>query len=153
MKKAFFAVWCLLLAVSLPAQVYKSKKMYVCVKSLKVKSSTGFFASTIAELSYGDEITVIDESSKYAKVSIGGNKTGWVALSGLTKKQVIKNSNVNASQDEIALAGKGFTAEIESQYKKKSSYNYAAVDEVEKKSVSDAELKRFMQKRNMSTER
>ena len=148
MKKAFFAVWCLLLAVSLSAQVYKPKKMYVCVKSLKVKSSTGFFASTIAELSYGDEITVIDESSKYAKVSIGGNKTGWVALSGLTK-----NSNVNASQDEIALAGKGFTAEIESQYKKKASYNYAAVDEVEKKSVSDAELKRFMQKRNMSTER
>ena len=141
MKKAFFAVWCLLLAVSLSAQVYKPKKMYVCVKSLKVKSNTGFFASTIAELSYGDEITVIDESSKYAKVSIGGNK------------QVIKNSNVNASQDEIALAGKGFTAEIESQYKKKASYNYAAVDEVEKKSVSDAELKRFMQERNMSTER
>ena len=54
---------------------------------------------------------------------------------------------------KLHLQEKASQQKLKASTKKKASYNYAAVDEVEKKSVSDAELKRFMQKRNMSTER
>ncbi|MEL3908493.1 MAG: hypothetical protein P1P64_05705 [Treponemataceae bacterium] len=149
MKKSLGLIFCFLLAFTSYAQRQKTQTMYVSVKDLKVKSGTVFFASTLTKLEYGDRVLVIEEKGKHSKIRTEKNVEGWVPSSSLTKKKVIKNSNVSASQDEIALAGKGFTAEIENEYKKNAKYNYSAVDEVELKSVSETELKAFMKKRNM----
>ena len=51
-----------------------------------------------------------------------------------------------ASSDEVALAGKGFSQEIETEYKKQNrSLDYAWVDRMLTFKVSDAEALRFMQ--------
>lgn len=128
------------------------EKRYVCVQNLSVKSSTGIFASTIEKIKYGDEVILIEEKGKYSKIETASKKTGWVATSSLTKKKIIQNSNVTASQEEIALAGKGFSAEIESEYKLSGNYNYEAVDELEKNTVDEKTLQEFFQKRNFKTE-
>lgn len=152
MKKCLGLLFCLVLVFTSYAQSKRMQTMYVSVKTLKVKAGTWFFSSTVAKLEYGDSVIVLGKKAKHAKVRTVKNIEGWVPLSSLTKKKIIKDSNVNASQDEIALAGKGFTAEIENEYKKKAQYNYSAVDKVELKSVSEAELKAFMKKRNMLEE-
>ena len=51
-----------------------------------------------------------------------------------------------ASSDEVALAGKGFSQEIETEYKKQNrSLDYAWVDRMLTFKVSDADALRFLQ--------
>jgi len=49
------------------------------------------------------------------------------------------------SSDEVALAGKGFTPEVESSYKQKHpEAKYAEVDQVEAQQVAAAKLQAFI---------
>ena len=51
-----------------------------------------------------------------------------------------------ASSDEVALAGKGFSQEVETEYKKQNrSLDYAWVDRMLTFKVSDADALRFLQ--------
>ena len=51
-----------------------------------------------------------------------------------------------ASTDEVALAGKGFSQEVETAYKKQNrSLDYAWVDRMATFKVTDAEALRFLQ--------
>ena len=120
---------------------------YINVKSANLKSSTGFFASNTGTVAYGDEVRILAINGNYAQVrTTAGNKTGWIAKSSLTSKRIATSgSTANASAREIALAGKGFSPEVESQYKKSKTINYAAVDEMEKIIISDKDLLNFIE--------
>ncbi|MBQ7611833.1 MAG: SH3 domain-containing protein [Spirochaetaceae bacterium] len=147
-RKFIFFVFIMMSTMSVFAQA--GAKRYVSVEHLKVKSGTGFFSSTVETIVYGAEVVLLEESGKYTKIQTASGKTGWVSTNSLTKKKIIQNSNVNASADEIALAGKGFTAEIEAEYKKSNTYNYAAVDTLETKSISNEELRLFLERRALT---
>jgi hypothetical protein len=50
-----------------------------------------------------------------------------------------------AKTDEVALAGKGFTPEVESGFRQKNpGLNYASVDQVERFQVNPAQLATFI---------
>jgi hypothetical protein len=49
-----------------------------------------------------------------------------------------------ASGSEVALAGKGFNPEVEAEYKKNPTLNYAAVDEMETYVVVPTALSAFI---------
>ena len=89
----------------------------------------------------------MEEKGKWAKVrlNIDYSIIGWINTSSLTKKKIVSTSNrVSASTEELALAGKGFNAEIESEYKKSDIVNYDAVDKLEKNMVSFTLVMDFM---------
>jgi len=121
--------------------------LYVNVNSASLKSSTGFFASTSGTVKYGDQVKVIAVSNKWLQVRTAANVTGWITSSSLTTKKISTQGNTaNASAREIALAGKGFSPEVEAEYKKDGGQiNYAAVDTMEKVTVSDKELLGFIE--------
>ena len=148
MKRIIPAVVFCLFAVALLAQRV-GDTLYVNVKSADLKSSTGVFASSIDKLEYTDEVRVLAVSAdkKWVQVNTSvGNKTGWVAYSGLTSRRMARSSSANASATEIALAGKGFSPEVESEYKKsESGVNYDAVDNMEGLTVPENELFAFME--------
>ncbi len=122
----------------------KSVVMYVAVQNATFKEKKSFFSATVAELTYGQSVRVVNTNGKWAEAVLAdGNKRGWIALSSLTKKK-IKKSDFKASTDELALAGKGFSAEIEKKYRKTSSADYASVDRIESSIVSDSELLNFI---------
>jgi hypothetical protein len=51
-----------------------------------------------------------------------------------------------AGEDEVALAGKGFTPEIEEKYgETHPEVNYATVDEIESFTVGEDSLRKFIQ--------
>jgi len=148
MKKIIF-VFCLILFVAsfAAAQVSKGGTLYVSVKTLTLKSGTGFFANNKGTLNYGDRVTVISVNGKFAEIRSAATPslTGWTATSNLSAKQVV-SSNANAtSAKEVALAGKGFNQEVENAYKTKGKANYADVDKVETQAVKDADLKKFIE--------
>lgn len=121
----------------------ETRTMYVNVKSAALKQGTGFFSRKLATLSYGQSVSVIGEKGKWSQVQVAG-KSGFVSSSSLTKRKIASNSKFSASTDELALAGKGFNAEVESEYKKSGNVNYAAVDQMEKTEVSDDVLLDFI---------
>ena len=148
MKKSVF-VFCLILFVTgfAAAQASKGGTMYVAVKTVALKSSTGFFASTKGSLNYGDKVTILQINGRNAEIRSTSNSsiTGWTATANLSVKQIVSGNTNTASAREVALAGKGFNQEVENAYKTKGKLNYADVDKVETFSVNEAELKKFLE--------
>ena len=135
MKKLIVAALLCLSAITLFAQKVGDTN-YINVNSANLKSSTGFFASNTGTVTYGDEVKVLALSGKYAQVqTTTGNKTGWIPKTSLTSKRVSKSGNIGStSGSELALAGKGFTPEVEAEYKnehKDLSAAFKVVDAME----------------------
>jgi hypothetical protein len=145
MKRAVFFM--LLLAAVLGgawAQSLRGKTVYVAVRSVAVKSSTGFFAGTRGTLTMGASATALQENGKWVEIR-SGNITGWVAASSVTTKRVTASVGSTASQREVAMAGKGFNQEVENAYKQNGDLDYAAIDAIEAQTIPAEELKRFLE--------
>jgi uncharacterized protein YgiM (DUF1202 family) len=127
--------------------------LYVNVNSAALKSSTGFFASTTGTVRYGDAVRVLAVSGKkWVQVRTNSSITGWIASASLTTKRISTQANAaNASAKEIALAGKGFSPEVEAEYKKSGgTLNYGAVDAMEKVGTSERDLLAFIEEGHLA---
>jgi hypothetical protein len=129
------------------AQISRGGTLYVAVKTVTLKSSTGFFASNKGVLNYGDRVTVLQVSGKFVEIRSAENSslTGWTASANLSAKQIVSGNTASVSARETALAGKGFNQEVEDTYKTQGNLNYADVDRTEAVMVSEADLKRFLE--------
>ena len=146
MKRLIFAALVCLSAGMLFAQKAGDTN-YINVSSAELKASSGFFASVTATVQYADEVKVLAVDGEWAQVrTTVGNKTGWIKKASLTSKRIAaKGTAADASAKEIALAGKGFSADVESEYKKGGGkVNYDAVDEMEKTVISSRDLLAFI---------
>lgn len=145
---------CLLMCLCLSSMVFarEGDTMYVFVERSSLKAGKMFWSSKIADVYYGEKVIVIEEDGKWMRVSRSSDPStkGWIPSSSLTSKKIVSSSDrVSASTDEIALAGKGYTAEVEARYRKEGVHNYVAVDAVEKKTVSTQELYDFIIEGNL----
>jgi hypothetical protein len=118
----------------------------LAAKTIALKSSTGFFARTQGTLAYGDPVTVIQLKGKWAEVrsTARSSLSGWTAASNLSAKRIIAGSSTTATNKEVALAGKGFSQEVENAYKADGKLNYADVDKTEAVTVSEQDLFTFL---------
>jgi uncharacterized protein YgiM (DUF1202 family) len=146
-KLTVFLILGLMAAGVVSAQISAGGTLYVAVKSLNLKSSTGFFATGRGTLNYGDRVTVLQVNDKYLEVRSAANSSisGWTPMASLSARQIVSGSSSTASASEIALAGKGFNQEIEDAYKRQGRLNYADVDKVEAITVREADIKRFLE--------
>jgi len=130
------------------AQVAAGGTLYVAIKTVTLKSSTGFFATNRGTLNYGDRVTVIRVSGRYVEVRSATNAsiTGWTPSANLSVRQVVSGTTSTATASEVALAGKGFNQEVETSYRtQNTNLNYAAVDAVERITFNEADLRRFLE--------
>ena len=100
---------------------------------------------------YGAKVTILHESGKWTEVvSVDNSKiSGWLPASSLTKKKILADDSLNrvsASADELALAGKGFSAEVEALYTTESNGAiYQLVDDIESTPIDKSGLWEFIQ--------
>jgi uncharacterized protein YgiM (DUF1202 family) len=148
MKRLFvLMIFGLIMVSAAAAQFSRGSTAYVAAKTAQLKSSTGFFAGSRGSLAYGDQVTVLQVKGKWAEVRSAAQSSlsGWTSSSNLTAKRVTAGSASNsASSGEIALAGKGFSEEVENAYKAEGNLNYADVDKTETQVVSEQELYDFL---------
>ena len=153
MKKILIA-FCLTLCITgfAAAQLSRGGTLYVAVKTVTLKSSTGFFASNKGTLSYGDRVTVLQINGKFAEVRSAANTSlsGWTPTANLSARQIVSGNTATVSARETAMAGKGFNQEVEDTYKRQGNLNYADVDRVEAITVSETNLKRFLEEGRLS---
>ncbi|MCG8618016.1 MAG: SH3 domain-containing protein [Desulfobacterales bacterium] len=124
--------------------------MSVQVRQSHLRKGASFLSPVLGLLSYGDRVSVIDDtSSGWIKVK-SGSMTGFVHDSALTTKEVVLNPGAKdvekaASSEEYALAGKGFNEEVEGKFREGNPHlNFAAVDRMEKRQVSLKQMQAFM---------
>lgn len=113
------------------------------------------FASTpLASVPVGAEVSVIRQAGDWYKVEFQG-KSGWMhrqafpqakAPAKLSLPSLLTGGAVKqATSDEVALAGKGFTPEVEAGYRQKHpEANFALVDKVEAFKVDEGQLMTFI---------
>jgi hypothetical protein len=92
---------------------------------------------------------VIEDKGAWKKVSIR-KSSGWIHESALTTKTIVMRSGkanvaADASQGELALAGKGFNSKVEAEFKSKNnSAYYAWVDKMEAQPVKPSQMQNFL---------
>ena len=118
-----------------------ASRRYVAVKTTPLKSSTGFFGQDLRTLNQGDEVTLIRDDGKWAEVR-AGSQSGWVSSGSLSSRRVAA-SGAAITASEVALAGKGFSQEIEIEYRK-SGLDFSLVDSMERINVGGNELLNFV---------
>jgi len=148
---------CLLVIGGIAAQSLQGKTMYVSVKSAELKDSTGLLANVRGIVPYGAEVRVLQEKGRWVEVRAAGPPvlTGWMPSGDLSARRiVVSGTSAYATADELALAGKGFSAEVEAEYKRSASGNnaadYTAIDAMESQTVSGQVLYQFLQEGHLS---
>lgn len=155
MKKRRLLI-CVLLCFGALLWAKEGATMYVNVEEAELKSGTGFFASSVGFLPYGAKVTVLKEVDKWTEVASADNSkvSGWLPASSLTKKKILTDDSLNrvsASADELALAGKGFSAEVEALYTTESNAAiYQLVDDIEATPIDKSGLWEFIQQGMLS---
>lgn len=148
MKKIVCILGILLCAAALFA-VQNGETVYVAVKKADIKSGTGNFDKVVAQASYGDELVVDKASNKFHRVHKASDPSvaGWIPATSVTTKKIVTSSKkVTASADEIALAGKGFSEQVEDGYKTANKkLDYSNVDRLESFRITDSSLKTFIE--------
>jgi uncharacterized protein YgiM (DUF1202 family) len=139
-----------LLASAAAAQFKEGQTVYVTAKSLPVKSGTGFFARTLGTLKYGDPVTVVRTNGKWTEIRSAVQINGWVTQVNLSAKRVTASGGTTASSKEVAMAGKGFSEEVENAYKGSHAVDFGVVDAVESNEVGDDELLAFIEEGRLS---
>jgi SH3-like domain-containing protein len=147
MKRLIFLFTIVFCTGSLVFSQTAGNRRYVAVQSTVMKDSTGFFARELGRLSLGTELTLIRENGKWSEVR-AGNLSGWVASSSLSARRVIV-SGTTPSAGEITLAGKGFSPDVEIEYRR-NGLDYSTVDAMEQMVIPVDDLLRFVTEGRLS---
>ncbi|HTM20257.1 MAG TPA: hypothetical protein VL172_07120, partial [Kofleriaceae bacterium] len=80
---------------------------------------------------------------------VSGSFNGWIHKTNVVDGKVALSSTPggggNASRDEVELAGRGFTPQVEEKYKQDNpNLDFSHVDAIEKTSIDPGELQQFV---------
>ncbi|MCL1993008.1 MAG: hypothetical protein FWG66_08680 [Spirochaetes bacterium] len=128
MKKISMLLCVFLLAGALAADT-AGTTLFVATRSLLLKSSPWFFAGTVAEIYYGESVTVLQASGHWLEVrsDTSPSLSGWARLSSLSASPVL-----SAGSD-------GLFREAE------SALDFSRVDRLSEITVNEAQLFRFLE--------
>ncbi len=124
--------------------------MSVQVRSGQVRASASFLAPVIAEAPYGAAMAVEQRSPPWARVRLADGRTGWMHESALTRERLqLKAGSADvaagARAGEVALAAKGFTQQVEKEYRQQNpALQFGWVDRMETWAVTPAEAAAFL---------
>jgi hypothetical protein len=136
-------------AVSAP---HKGDTITVRKFSAEVMAEPKFFGKKVKTVERGEFLTFVEAKGDWYQVDAGGGATGWIHKSGVEDKKVTLSSKdkvggSGASRDEVELAGRGFTPEVEAEYKTRNpTLDFTHVDAIEKYSVPSDQVAEFIAK-------
>ena len=125
--------------------------MSVQVKRGDVRATPAFLGKIVSTLDYGDRIEVLESRDGWMRIGpTAKNSAGWIHSSALTEKRIVlqagsKDAQVSASGGELALAGKGFNAEVESEFKARNrNLDFSAIDRMQATKITQGQIAAFL---------
>ena len=135
------------------------QQMSVAVKEAPVRDKPSFTGKVIATLLYADRVKIEETRGDWLRISFAPKAvtSGWVPKSALQVQEIVlkagdKAVGTSASSGEVALAGKGFSEEVEAEYRKDKKLNYTAVDKMEAYEVSPEAVAQFATQGGLNAE-
>lgn len=129
----------------------------VRVLTAKVMATPKFIGKSTAAVSRGQKLKVAEIKGDWLKVT--GGASGWIHLTNVTDREVTLSSKPGqdakgtASRDEVELAGRGFTPQVEDKYRKKNpKLDFSHVDGIERTAVDLAKLEAFVAEGELTAE-
>lgn len=125
-------------------------QMNVQVREGHLRERPSYLGAVSATLDYGDAVVVEREQGPWRYVSAPAGQ-GWIHESALTRQRVVLTSGetdvqTGATTGEMALAGKGFSAGVENEFRAKNrTIDFTWVDYMEKLAQPPERLSRFLQ--------
>ncbi len=125
--------------------------MLIRVEKTALRASPSFVSPVIAFAAYKTPFALVriegDWAFGYAQ---GTSKPGYVPMSALSPVKITLSADATAAppelqQSEIVLAGKGFASSLEESLKNGNSFNFEAVDEIEKLTYTFGACMAFIQ--------
>ncbi len=152
MNRAKFlpAVVLLSLAVASIWAAVQTKLMSVQVRTGQLRDGASFLAPVVSTLAYGERVQTQQTQGDWLQVSTTDGITGWMHRSALTPKRIVLKAGagavpVSGAGEELALAGKGFSADVEAAFKRAhTGIDFSWVDRAEQIVVTPQETKVFL---------
>lgn len=127
----------------------KGDTLTVRVIRAKVMKKPKFIGAVSGSLSRGDKLKFVKAKGQWYKVD--GASAGWihkgqVAVGNITlSSKEGKGGDGGASREEVELAGRGFTPEVEKKYKSRNpKLDFSHVDLIEAAEVSPQVIEDFV---------
>jgi hypothetical protein len=146
--------WILLLLFGLMATAALAATVKVITQEAVIRKDKRFFASPIIRAPYGAVIQELERAGDWLRVQYQG-KQGWLHMSAVQEQKFQLSSLAGGqaqetTQDEVALAGKGFTPEVEKAFREKNpKMRYDLVNQVQAYRVDEQRLQAFIQAGNL----
>jgi hypothetical protein len=142
----------LLAACCAGASAAEPKLMSVQYKTADLREKPSPFGALSGALAYGDRVLVLEQNGPWCHVkkATNGEATGWLHISALTEKHIMlkagDDTTTRASSDEVAIAGKGFNKQVESEYKSgNKKLDFATIDKMEKIKIPLKDINTFVE--------
>jgi len=113
-----------------------------------VRNKPSFLGDVVDRIVYGEQVDSTKTQGSWLLVTTK-RKSGWIHQSALSTSKInlVPGGEIStgASGKEIALTGKGFSADIENSYKAKhKKISFAWVDNMEKFTIKNSEIESFI---------
>jgi uncharacterized protein YgiM (DUF1202 family) len=115
----------------------------------KLMKTPSFIGQTAAKLVRGDQLKFQEAKADWYKVTTAKGESGWINKSSIVEKAVALNTKPGggtggATADEVALAGRGFSKEVEAKYKSEhADLDFSHVDKIEALDVDSDKVAKF----------
>ncbi len=146
--------WVLLIALWMFSSLALAATLKVITQEAMIRKDKRFFAPVVAKVPYGGEVQELERQGDWIRVGYQG-KTGWIHIKAVQEQKFNLSSLAGGkaretTQEEVALAGKGFTPEIEKAFRDKNpKMRYDQVEQVQSFEIDDSQLRDFFQAGNL----
>lgn len=128
---------------------HAATEMSVQIREGQLRERPSYLGAVVSSVAYGERVSIQRKQGPWQFVA-AGDKEGWIHESALTSKRIqFEAGEVDvagaASQEEMALASKGFSAEVEDEFRAQhTDIDFTWVDRMEKMGASIERLSAFL---------
>ena len=125
--------------------------LFVQVRDTELRSGPGFLSPIQDRLGFGQELEYVAERSGWMQViATETGVTGWVHAAAAKENRATEmqlqgeQTARTVTSREVALAGRGFSENIEGEYGNQNRVDFSRVDELETRRVDPEEIVSFV---------
>jgi hypothetical protein len=139
---------CLLIFLALAVFVWAGKSLFVKVLRSQLLAKPDFLSASLATIQKGARLELIETKGNWYFVKNANNAKGYVHQSAVSTSSVslsgITPGKKGASDEELALAAKGFNEGNEKKLRGSRDYDFVAVDWVLAQEVANSAVADFV---------
>lgn len=150
MRRSLLVVALTLVALFVVA-IEAGESLFVQVRESELRSAPGFLSQIVENLALGDELSYVGSRGGWFEVTFTATgESGWIHEGSVRENKQTslqlagEGTTRTVSSREIALAGRGFSQDMEGSYGADNQLDFSVVDDLEARRVAPQEIVAFV---------